>query len=60
MILHIAKAGDEQNKMVLVMSTNTGLVIYNLAYFQSLKDKELNRCGFTSAQAKRKTIFLSI
>ena len=39
MILHIAKAGDEQNKRVLVMSTNTGLVIYNLAYFQSLKTR---------------------
>ena len=55
MIPHIAKAGEEQHERVLVMSNDTDVVIYNLAYFSQFKQRGVKQLWirFGSQDKKR-------
>ena len=40
MITHIAKAGEEQNERVVVMSNDADVITYSLAYFSEFKRQD--------------------
>ena len=61
MITHIAKAGEEQNERVVVMSNDADVITYSLAYFSEFKRQGIKQIWvwFNSAQ-KRKDIIVDL